>query len=713
MPRIRPEGGVIGLNNTPTQITAPGIWTMPDVVRNLRNSTWPLNASDADPYFNLNSLLIHADSTDGKTNVSYVDSSINGYTATASGRPYQGSFSPFSQTGWSNFFSGSSYLTLASNAAFGFGTGDFTIEGWIFLLANGSAGGTNIVDFRTSATAAPWTVYIKNTGSGNYVGSYTSFGATGVEAQSGLIALNTWYHIAITRTDGTWRIFINGVSQTLTGSGYNGDLGSSKPLTVAATVGGGSPLNGYISNLRIVKGTSLYSASFTPSVTALTAVSGTSLLTAQDNAFKDDSSNAFAITPNGAPSIQSFSPFAPTVSYSTDAIGGSAYFNGSTDYITLPNNMTALGNDAYTLEGWFYPTTTSAGEIPLIKLFNATQAIEFRIVSNKIQGRINNGATIVGGNTTIYPNQWYHFALVKPTAGTSTAVLYINGVAESTTASDNTTYTAFTTPRVGANQTPNIYYTGWISGVRLIKNVAQYTGNFTLPTAPPTNVSGTLLLLNFTNSGIIDHTAKNNLSTFGSAAVSTTQSKFGGSSISCTTGTSYLLVSASTVYNTLEFGSGNFTIEFWWYPVSTTRQALYHGSFGTDWSIGIDYSNVSTNQKIGIWASSNGTSWNLINSDNGGNGIGTTTVTQNAWNHIAYVRNGTTWMLFVNGNRDLNLTGISGTIVNRSTSLKAIGAWFSTAAFSPQTGYIDDFRISKVARYSTNFTPATTAFVNQ
>ena len=36
MPRIRPEGGVIGLNNTPTQITAPGIWTMPDVVRNLR-----------------------------------------------------------------------------------------------------------------------------------------------------------------------------------------------------------------------------------------------------------------------------------------------------------------------------------------------------------------------------------------------------------------------------------------------------------------------------------------------------------------------------------------------------------------------------------------------------------------------------------------------------------------------------------------------------
>lgn len=709
MPRIRPEGGVIGLNNTPTQITAPGIWTMPDVVRNLRNSTWPLNASDADPYFNLNSLLIHADSTDGKTNVSYVDSSINGYTATASGRPYQGSFSPFSQTGWSNFFNGTTdFLTVPSNAAFATGTGDFTVEAWIFH--NGAAPGGGVTNDRFifgGFTTSPAQVFFLTNSS---LAPALWDGTTQYTATTG-ITPNSWNHVAWVRASNTLTFYINGVAVGPTSSSITTNFTATRTSYIGrndSTTDRYFP--GYISNLRVVKGTAVYTSAFTPSRIPLTAVFGTSLLTAQDNAFKDDSSNAFAITPNGTPSIQSFSPFAPTVSYSTDTIGGSAYFNGSTDYITLPNNMTALGNGAYTLEGWFYPTTTSAGEIPLIKLFNATQAIEFRIVSNKIQGRINNGATIVGGNTTLYPNQWYHFALVKPTAGTSTAVLYINGVAESTTASDNTTYTAFTTPRVGANQTPSIYYTGWISGVRLIRGAAQYTGNFALPTAPPTNTGSTLFLLNFTNSGIIDQTAKINLSTFGSAAVSTTQNKFGGSSISCITGTSYLLASAS---NTLEFGSGNFTIEFWWYPVSTSRQALYHGSFGTDWSIGIDYSAVSTNQKIGIWASSSGSSWNLINADNGGNGIGTTTVTQNAWNHIAYVRNGTTWMLFVNGNRDLNVTGVSGSIVSRPTTLKAIGAWYSTGSVVPQTGYIDDFRISKVARYSTNFTPATTAFVNQ
>jgi hypothetical protein len=172
--------------------------------------------------------------------------------------------------------------------------------------------------------------------------------------------------------------------------------------------------------------------------------------------------------------------------------------------------------------------------------------------------------------------------------------------------------------------------------------------------------------------------------------------------------TDYLLTPGS---QNSEFGSGDFTIELWWYPTATSRQALYHGSFGTDWSIGIDYSSVSTNQKIGLWASSNGTGWNLVNSDGGGNGIGTTTVTQNAWNHIAFVRSGTTWMLFVNGNRDLNLTGISGSIVSRPTAQRAIGAWFTSVAIPTITGYIDDFRITKYARYTTAFTPPASALL--
>jgi hypothetical protein len=168
------------------------------------------------------------------------------------------------------------------------------------------------------------------------------------------------------------------------------------------------------------------------------------------------------------------------------------------------------------------------------------------------------------------------------------------------------------------------------------------------------------------------------------------------------------LTTAAT--SALEFGSGNFTIEFWWYPTSTTRQALYHASYGTDWSVGIDFNGTGV-QSIGIWASSNGTNWNLLNADPGGNAVGTLIVNQNAWNHFAYVRNGTTWQSYLNGVLDKNLTGISGTIASRSGSGKAIGAWWNTTAMSTATGYLSNFRIiTGQAIYTAAFTPTNRPF---
>jgi hypothetical protein len=168
------------------------------------------------------------------------------------------------------------------------------------------------------------------------------------------------------------------------------------------------------------------------------------------------------------------------------------------------------------------------------------------------------------------------------------------------------------------------------------------------------------------------------------------------------------LTTAAT--SALEFGSGNFTIEFWWYPTSTTRQALYHASYGTDWSVGIDFNSTGV-QSIGIWASSNGTSWNLLNADPGGNAVGTLIVNQNAWNHVAYVRNGTTWQSYLNGVLDKSITGLSGTIVNRASSAKAIGSWWSTSSMSTATGYISGFRIiTGQAVYTSAFTPTNRPF---
>lgn len=208
-----------------------------------------------------------------------------------------------------------------------------------------------------------------------------------------------------------------------------------------------------------------------------------------------------------------------------------------------------------------------------------------------------------------------------------------------------------------------------------------------------------------------DASSNNTTVTATNAVISSTQSKWGGSSVYFDGSGDWVNTEATSA---LEFGSGNFTIETWIYPTDTARRSIYHGSSGADWSIGIDI----TGQKIGIWASSNGTNWNLINADPGGNGVGTITVPTNAWSHIAFVRNGTTWQSYVNGVRDRNLTGISGSIVDRSSYAKSIGKWWFTSdsGLLPTVfnGYMNDFRITKgVARYTSNFSVPTEAFPTQ
>ena len=84
-----------------------------------------------------NVLLIHADATNNKNNHTFIDSSSNNFTFIRNADATQGTFSPFSQTGWSNSFDGTGdYLTVPDNAAWDFGAGNFTVELWVFPTAS-------------------------------------------------------------------------------------------------------------------------------------------------------------------------------------------------------------------------------------------------------------------------------------------------------------------------------------------------------------------------------------------------------------------------------------------------------------------------------------------------------------------------------------------------------------------------------------------------
>lgn len=197
----------------------------------------------------------------------------------------------------------------------------------------------------------------------------------------------------------------------------------------------------------------------------------------------------------------------------------------------------------------------------------------------------------------------------------------------------------------------------------------------------------------------------------GNAATKTAGAKYG------TTGGYFdgsgdaLSVAASSEF---DVAANNFTIEWWWYPLSSTaRQWFFHS--GTDYWLGVDY---QSSYGLGMWASSTGSSWNLLNADAGGNGITNAKPAANTWHHLAYVRNGTNFTLYLDGTAVKTVTGISSSIVSRGTQAKVIGSWAATGSAGAYAysvnGYLDDFRFTTgVARYTGTFTPPSKPFANQ
>jgi len=667
----------------------------------VNNTTAP---PPTDPNFNQVSLLLHGDGTNGAQNNTFLDSSTNNFTVTRNGNTTQGTNTPFSQAAgyWSNYFDGTSRVTTPSSSAFALGT-SYTIEGWLYRQGTTSNYYNYISVIGTQPLGTGCTgFFILIDPSGNLT-LYDSSNAA-VIAYS-LTSLNTWNHFAFVRNGSgasNVKLYVNGVS-VATGTS-SGTQATNQSVFIGMDTNNNGGFVGYMSNMRITN-TAVYTSAFTPPTTPLTAISGTQLLTCQSNYFKDNSSNNFTVTTTGTPSIQPFSPFAPTSAYSTSVNGGSMYFDGSGDYLNVPDNTAFnFGSGDFTVECWVYPTAvgqsgyssiyykpSSNNYSDIALAFDpSTYTLKTYASSNGTSWDLVSGATL----GTLTANAWNYVTVTR--SGTN-IYSFLNGVlattsAVSTTALATTTGNVFIGSSAGA---ANTYFTGYISNFRVVKGTAVYTATFTPPTAPLTSITNTSLLLSGTNAGIYDNAIKNDLETVGNAQVSTSVVKYGTGSMKFNGSTDYLTTPISPQF---AFGAGNWTIEGWVYPSSVTiLQSL------------IDTRATATST-TGVLVSITALGFISVTVNNAILFTSSTAMTLSTWVHVAVVQNGTTITLYLDGTKPITGSGTSSTSL--TDQYLRLGASAGTAA-NFYNGYLDDIRITKgIARYTANFTAPTSAFPN-
>jgi hypothetical protein len=642
----------------------------------------------SDAFFNLVTLLLNTGSTNGAQNNTFLDSSTNNFTITRNGNTTQGTFTPFSQTGWSNYFNGSSYLQTPSSTNYAFGTGDFTIEAFFFPTA--TTANLRLFEFSDNNDNIG-----ANSGSTGTVAYFN--GSTNTVSVGTPFTANQWNHVAVVRSSGTVTVYVNGTSALTQASTPN--TTSARSVGIAGISNTYFP--GYVSNVRILKGTAQYTATFTPPTAPLTAITNTQLLTCQSNRFIDNSTNAVTLTIGSAPQVQAFSPFAPTAAYDTAVVGGSGYFDGSGDYLTLsPGSAFAFGTGDFTVEAWIYPTS-GPGDKYIIEARNSGQTNTWSLgfaysgVSNQLDWGYN-GSVLINGGTNVKTNQWNHVVYCR--SGT-TGSIFVNG-SRISTITDSTNYSVSpTTSYIGARYSADYNYQGYMSA-RVVKGTAVYDPTqttLTVPTSPATAITNTSLLLNFTNSGIYDSTAKNVLETVGNAQVSTTQAKWGTTSMYFDGSGDGLI---GPVSNLFDFGSGDFCVEFWANIPSTSGT----GYFVSVWE---DAGGSDANSSWLIRLNNNGTLiTHLTQGSSTFNTLTSGTLSTNTWFHCAYTRSGNTIYLFIDGvlAQSASVSGAMNTVV------RALRVGYQSGG-SVLTGYLDDLRITKGnARYTATFTPPTAAF---
>ena len=661
------------------------------------------------PNSNYTSLLLTTDGSAGGV-TTFTDSSSNSHTITPAGAPRQSTFSPYRHGGYSTFFDGTGdYLALPDDSSLEFGSGDFTIELW-YYGADLDQYATLTSRGATSFTTGSWSLMMNHTNTGDlaFYCREVNASAASLHASSVNVTNDTWHHIAVVRNGTNLTLYVDGISSaTTTTSATLADVGAS--IRIGYDEYYTRALGGYIADYRIVKGTAVYTANFTPPTERLTAISGTSVLTCHLPYFADGSTNNHTITPAGNVATIPFSPYDYQSEYAVGTHGGSAYLYGTSDWLSLPTAAGNLGTGDFTVELWAYHDDTTLGGQTYIdtRQTSGTDGWLLYVLGGAeyIRFYANGTAVLSPTSAVVRKNAWNHVALSR---SSGTLRLFVNGVQHGAQTGNTSDYAAHNF-NIGAKTytaSGAVPMKGDIADVRISTN-ARYTADFTPPTTAFTNDSNTQLLVSMQDAAIIDKSqTTTRVIPVGNTTASTTQYKYLPSSIYFDGADDGIRIPmASGVGATARLpgsfvANEDFTIEMWHYL--TARTELYPCLF----------SNYTTSgaSTLGLFAGHNSSTTTQYQVAVNGTfpAINAGTINYNQWVHVALVRSSGTITLYIDGTSVG--THSSNAALPGNGNWMGIGLSQDTPNDTNIQGYLSDVRITRgLARYTANFTPPTAA----
>ena len=617
--------------------------------------------------------------------------------------------------GYALYSNGASSVTIPAGIIL---PGDFTIEGWVYFQTPT----TNLWGWISDGVSSPTTLYGANRGTQYLATGELSTGFP-TELRYNWTPQAGWHHLAIVRqgtTGNNVNYYVDGQPLTL----YTGTLPVNTTVGNSTTawnigngygsnitnysVGGAGNNNNILDEVRI-SNIARYTAAFTPQTTAFcdpplpTGYMGSSGTPSATCTSCSLPGQFFGATGAGRYLLVGIYANITSGSFAANPISAVTIDGISA---TQVGSQSLTGSNQGALSWWLVADST-ANTAGTIAFTSATAAYVVAYTYN-IPNLVSTTPTATGTGTLTTGQTVNTSAAVTIATGSTgytlcgaqanTAVVGINnsaidGTVTGTNPGGSATGTTLVAPPAGGTCT----FTASVaqSGINAI---ALNTG----AAAPPsctvnTDGGGTYAnvigLYHFDNATTDNSGGGHNGTLAGTAAFSTAQSRFGGYSLNPGT-------AGAMRVGPLAQMTGDFTFEGWLYFTVAPP--------GNNDIVADGATTIETNYTQGTnrwWAPGVNSNW--------GDGL----YPLGKWWHFAWVRQGTTGTnlnLYLNGTKVTTTSGVMNQTFGGTTTAWAFGNRDGT---SPSTtfalgGYLDEIRVSNIARYTANFTPPNAPWCN-